>query len=161
MVLFLGVGSMVLMHIYGDNDNSEKFIPFVIRSILNNEKQINLTSGIQKKDFIFIDDLCMLFISLMHKAFSWNSGFYEYIVGSGQATSIKDVVEIIKNNIHESNTVLNFGELDYTEADVNSVIHADLDVLKVAFNWQPCTTIYDGLKKTINHYRQLYEKQES
>lgn len=150
--------NLVLMHIYGERDNPEKFIPFVIKSILSGEKEIKLTSGIQKKDFIFIDDLCLLFIHLLKSAVTWPHDYYEYIVGSGHLTSIREVVEIIKSNIYESKTVLNFGGVDNSEEDVDKVIKADLERLKTSFNWQPVTTIGDGLAKTINYYRSINEK---
>ena len=47
---------MKIHHVYGPGDNSDKFIPWLQTSLIKNSGPVNLTSGIQLRDFIYIDD---------------------------------------------------------------------------------------------------------
>ncbi|MEN9369979.1 MAG: hypothetical protein RI952_844, partial [Bacteroidota bacterium] len=44
-------------HMYGIKDDDKKFIPWLINKMIYDNEEINLTSGIQKRDFIYITDV--------------------------------------------------------------------------------------------------------
>lgn len=49
--------NMKLEHVYGEDDSAEKFIPYVADRCRNNVPVIELSSGLQKRDFIHISDV--------------------------------------------------------------------------------------------------------
>jgi len=53
----LQVVNLLVEHFYGPGDNGSKFIPSLMDKCLMNSTTIDLTSGDQKRDFIYIDDL--------------------------------------------------------------------------------------------------------
>lgn len=44
-------------HMYGALDDENKFIYWLINKLKQNVEKIDLTSGVQKRDFIYIDDI--------------------------------------------------------------------------------------------------------
>jgi nucleoside-diphosphate-sugar epimerase len=54
-------------HMYGVKDDDKKFIPWLINAMKNGDEQINLTSGIQMRDFIYITDIVNAFNLVIQK----------------------------------------------------------------------------------------------
>jgi nucleoside-diphosphate-sugar epimerase len=48
---------------------------YIIESILNNAKKINLTEGEQERDFIYIDDVVDAFITIIKNIENLRKGF--------------------------------------------------------------------------------------
>ena len=74
---------------YGPGDSPHRLIPTVINSILAG-KPVNTTGGLQKRDFIYAPDAGALFAALL---FSEETG--EFNVGSGQGSTVREVVEYV------------------------------------------------------------------
>ncbi len=146
------VYNMIIHHMYGGNDNSNKFIPFVIKSMLNNSQNIDLTDGEQKRDFIYVDDVCDAFIKVIEKHDN-KFGYNQFEVGTGISTSIKDAVLLIKKISGNENILLNFGALPYTENEEMNVTAKTDDILK-KLKWKFKTSIDEGFIKTVNWYKQ-------
>ena len=52
------IANMQLEHVYGPRDNPTKFVPKLLRQILNPiSQEIKLTNGQQMRDFVFVDDV--------------------------------------------------------------------------------------------------------
>ena len=51
------------------NDNPDKFIPWLQSSLMKGKKNIELTSGIQLRDFIYIDDVITAFQYILSNLF--------------------------------------------------------------------------------------------
>jgi CDP-paratose synthetase len=79
--------------IYGPRDRSEKFIPWVISQLMQNVEKINLTKGIQKRDFIFIEDVVSAFMVILKKTSDLPT-FKEFDVGTGNIIQVKEFLEI-------------------------------------------------------------------
>lgn len=136
-----------LEHMYGPDDDESKFSSYVIKSLINNVHEINLTKGEQLRDFIYIDDVVLAYLKLVTEAsIGNNSNFVDIGLGSGDTISIKEFVLLI-NDLTESKTVLNFGKLPYRPGEV-MYSKSDNTYLN-SIGWQPVVDIVDGLKKTI------------
>lgn len=139
--------NLKLEHFYGPNDDKSKFTSHVIDGCINNIDEIKLTSGEQRRDFIYIDDVVSAYSILLKSLNNINENFSEYEVGSGQSISIKEFVEII-HRLSESSTKLKFGAIPYREGEVmNSV--ADISGLK-KLAWNCKYDLETGLNKTIS-----------
>lgn len=142
-----------LEHIFGDFDNDNKFCESIIQQIAVKKKNsINLTNGEQKRDFVFVDDVCNAYIQILknYKKFFFNYLLFD--VGTGVATSIRDFVSYVKE-ISKSDTELLFGTLPYREDEI-MISYADVLPLynwgfKSKFSWK------EGVEKIIKIYRSL------
>lgn len=139
------VVNMKVFHMYGEKDSPEKFIPSITYKLLNNEIEIDLTSGEQKRDFIYIEDVVKAFRIIMEENLTEN--FTEYEVGTGVSTSIKELVELLKELTH-SKTELNFGAIPYRENEFEEII-ADNSKLKKS-GWESEHSLRSGLARMID-----------
>lgn len=103
-------------HIYGPNDSLGKFVPWVESQLQNNAPSLELTDGIQIRDFVYVDDVVDVFLDILKKIHSLR-GFISYDVGSGQAVSVRQFVENMKERMQAS-TQLNFGSLPRREEEI-------------------------------------------
>lgn len=136
---------------YGPNDSSKKFIPFIINQLLSSTKQIPLTLGEQKRDFVFVDDVANAFLNAL-KNQSNIKHYEEFGLGSGDSVPIRKVVEYIKK-ITKSNSTLCFGNLAYRENEIMDSF-ADISNNK-KINWQAVIPWKKGLQKTVEFYYKI------
>jgi nucleoside-diphosphate-sugar epimerase len=106
-----------LEHLYGPNDNPDKFVSYVIRSLLADIPELALTPGQQKRDFIYVDDAVAAYLTLLHRLPEIESPYREYSLGTGTATSIRAFVERA-HAVTCSKTVLRFGALPYRAGEI-------------------------------------------
>lgn len=140
--------NLVLEHIYGPGDDSSKFIAFLVESFKNEVESINLTAGEQYRDFIYIEDVVDAYLTII-KRVDEVSGFSEFEVGSGNEIKIRELVELTKE-LMGSNTVLNFGAIEYRE---NEVMTSKADISSLLdLGWEPKFDLKMGLRKYIKNY---------
>lgn len=139
---------------YGPKDDSTKFIPFVIEKMLKNEKQIDLTKGEQKRDFIYVEDVVRAYLTLVKTIDKLDKKYYHIEVGTGKPTTIKDIVLLIKM-LTNSDIKLNFGTLPYRKNEL-MYSSANIDFIK-KLGWEPKVSLEEGLKETISYYKRGYK----
>lgn len=132
-------------HMYGPTDDPSKFTTFIFSSLKNNIPEIALTSGEQKRDFIYIDDVVEAYIILL-KQIRKDKEFAEYEIGSGEAISIRYFVETARNVIGSSSNLL-FGAKEYRE---HEVMFSQADIRKMMeLGWKPQVSLEQGILKTM------------
>ena len=138
------VFNLRLEHIYSENDNSRKFVNDVLYKILNNSKVINLTDGKQKRDFIHVSDVVGFYLALINSVNNFQNGFYEFEIGTGKATSIKEFVSKAKEIFKNTDTNLNFGSIP---SRTNEIMESKANLSKIPkfINWLPVKSIDEGL----------------
>ena len=137
-------------HMYGPLDDENKFIYWVIRQLKENVEKIDLTSGVQKRDFIYIDDIVEAYMTIIKSSTTFSS-FEEFELGSGNAVKVKEFLELIYNQVKERQpltTTLNFGAVSYRPKE-NMCMQADISKLH-ALGWTPKVTLNEGIKKIID-----------
>jgi CDP-paratose synthetase len=145
--------NVALEHFYGPGDDPSKFVAMMIKEMLNNSEEINLTAGEQKRDFIYIDDVVNAFIIILKHMSSQKNGFYEYEVGSGSNVKIKSLVKLIKELSKCEDTKLNFGAIRYRG---NEIMASTIDISNLLkLGWKPQYTLESGLLKTIEFEKSL------
>lgn len=143
--------SVALEHFYGPFDDESKFTTFIIRSILRNAERIPLTSGAQRRDFIFIDDVVDTFEIILQHSCNLGNSYYYFQVGSGTTVSIRDFVYLVKRISGNEITTLDFGALPYREHEVMES-NADTSYIR-SLGWFAKTSLEVGLQKTIDTER--------
>lgn len=137
-------------HMYGPLDDENKFIQWFINQIKSNVDKIDLTSGIQKRDFIYIDDIISAYsIILQHLDAIQN--FEEFELGTGTVVEVKAFLGLLYDELNareNMTTKLNFGAIPYRDKE-NMCMQANTTKLQ-KLGWSPKTTPLEGIKKTIS-----------
>ncbi len=141
-----------LENIYGPGDDHTKFVTAIITQCLENVKEIKLTKGEQKRDFIYIEDAVLGVVKLLYTAIDndISNSFAEFDIGSGHAISIRTFVELI-HKISNSKSFLNFGAVPYRYNEFMESM-ANTQPIK-SMGWDAKYTLEDGLLKTISMER--------
>lgn len=129
--------NMKIEHMYGLKDDNKKFISWFINELVNNAKQIDLTSCEQKRDFIYIDDVVSAFLTVYSNRKSLGK-FAQFDVGTGEQIVLKDfLLEIYKQckAKFDFNTFLNFGAKKMRNGETMEIIE-NVEPLK-NLGWKP------------------------
>jgi nucleoside-diphosphate-sugar epimerase len=137
-------------HFYGPGDDPAKFTAFVVESCCQNRPELNLTEGLQERDFIYIDDLVAAIMLIVSKSVSHDAEYVEFNIGSGKAVTVKSFVELVKQ-LTKAKTELNFGSIPYRKNEPMICV-ADISAL-MKLGWSPSVSLEDGLRNTISFYR--------
>lgn len=145
--------NVMLEHFYGFGDDNTKFITYIIQSLVQGIEEIKLTNGLQKRDFIYIDDVINAFALIINNIDSIDENFTEFQVGTGHEVSIRFLCEKVKEICGNNNTKLNFGALPYRE---NEIMESSVDISALtSLGWSSATSLVDGLTKVINKEKAL------
>lgn len=138
--------NVALQHMYGPGDDKSKFTTHVIESCYGNVERLQLTSGVQKRDFIYIDDVVSAYDVILSNSSSFASS-EEIEVGSGEAVSVKHFVELV-HSMTASQTRLEFGVVPYRANE--AMLHvADVSRLH-SLGWAPNISLKTGVQKIID-----------
>jgi nucleoside-diphosphate-sugar epimerase len=137
--------------VYGPHQDNMRFLPQIIQACLDG-RVFPVSEGSQLRDFCFIDDM----VKGVFAALSTPAARGEIInLASGRAVSIRSVIEKIQSLIGSGEPV--YGEVPY-RAGENMALYADITKARNLLGWLPCTTLEDGLQRTIASYRDRHEK---
>lgn len=139
-----------MQHFYGPNDDETKFTSYVIRACLRNDSEIILSEGIQKRDFIYIDDVVSAFQYLFDLDYAQCSTFEEFELGSGVATAIRDYVLLV-HALSNSKSTLKFGVRPEQSHEQDYI--ADVTRLK-NLGWNIQFDLKRGLEETLRKERE-------
>ena len=128
---------------YGPQHSIEKpqgVIHHFISKIIKNEKLSIWGDGSVERDFIYIDDT----ISALNKAINQKSDKSLLNIGSGQATSINKILQILQD---VTGKALNISYEPPRTYDVQKSV-LNIDEAKTQLDWEPITSLSDGIKMT-------------
>ena len=140
--------NLQLEHFYGPGCSPTNFITTMIERLNKNEASIDLTSGEQKRDFIYYEDIIDAFELLINKSEKITESYKQFEVGTGKLHSIKEVLLKLKE-LSGSSSVLNFGAIPFR---TNELMVSNTDVSELLkLGWKPKYNIDKGLLKTIKN----------
>ena len=134
--------------VYGpEQQDLQKLVPYVILSLLRGETP-KLTSGQREVDWIYVEDVAQAFLLAGHAAGIEGSTID---IGSGELVSIRSVVDHLVRLINPRIKPI-FGAL--ADRPLERVRIAEKERTLAMIGWQPTTTLEDGLKRTVDWYRE-------
>ena len=122
-------------------------IPAIVRQALSGGSIIVHGSGKQTRDFVHVDDVVSALVSA---AAAPNVNRLTINVGSGVATSINAVVETVGRVLGKDLTALHVT----AESGGVSRMSADLSRAQERLNYQPKTSLEDGLRQVVQAFQQ-------
>ncbi|MEY2923202.1 MAG: hypothetical protein RL108_1828, partial [Bacteroidota bacterium] len=119
-----------------------------INEMLNENIEIKLTSGIQKRDFIYVTDVVSAYNVIIEKRkllSAWN----EFDIGTNTNTRVKDFVLTLANLLEKKYCIeivprLKFGAIPYRE---NELMIPELDIKSLmALGWHSRVSTIEGIR---------------
>jgi CDP-paratose synthetase len=146
--------NMRIEHMYGPRDDKNKFIVWLIFQMYNSENLIELTSGIQKRNFIYIDDVISAFNLLVQKSNELEK-YNSLDIATNKLTEVREFVEIIAKEIEKRKgksvmDKLKFGAKEYRK---NDIMQPEYSTSKInQLGWIPTVDVEEGIHSTLNYY---------
>jgi len=133
--------------LYGPGENPAKLVSSVINSLLKGEVA-NCSTGSQKRDFMHVSDVASAFVALL------NSDVDGVVnVGSGQSTSVREIVVKIANMLKAEDRI-NFGAIPTADNESQN-IEADVSRLNNLVGWKPTYDLSSGLMNTVQYWQKI------
>jgi UDP-glucose 4-epimerase len=144
----LQVVSLRYANVYGprqDPEGEAGVVAIFIQKLLNNEQPVINGNGRQTRDFVFVEDVVEANLAMMGQE---TEGTYN--VGTGVETSINDLFRILVQ--HTGSTCKEVHGPAKKGEQARSVV--DSSKLRQEMSWEPKMTITDGLKRTVEYFRE-------
>jgi GDP-L-fucose synthase len=149
--------NLIVPNMYGPNDHFDEVrshaLGALIMKIVNAKmkKQTNVVvwgTGKPVREWLYVDDC----VEAMARSIMVDHFEYPVNIGIGYGVSIKELAEMIKNEIgYEGELVF-----DLTKPDGAPYKVMDVTLCKQVFGWVPQTPLADGISKTIAWYQSNY-----
>lgn len=131
--------NVLLEMFYGEDEPEGRFLSDVCRKIVRGE-EVNLTEGKQKRDIIYIDDVCRALLLLLDSDLT---GFWNVPLGCGEAIEIRKVIKFM-HEVTKSCSSLYFGRVPMREGEPDCA--ADITLLR-KLGFKPLYPWEKGLKQ--------------
>ena len=144
-----GIQVVSLRHanVYGprqDPDGEAGVVAIFIRQMLNNQQPIINGNGRQTRDFVYVDDVVEANLAAMGQD---SQGVYN--VGTGTETSVNELFRMLSEltgmGCKEVHGPAKAGEQNRSVVDASR--------LKQELGWEPKVSLAEGLKKTVDYFR--------
>lgn len=138
--------------IFGPSDHRNKFTTTMIHQMLINKSSIDLTEGLQKRNFLFIEEAACIYETIVNEEHMIKNQYSDFVIGSGESTFIRSYLELM-HRIIGSESQLNFGAIAYRDNEIMSP-NGSIDEI-LALGWKPKLTLEEGLVKTIDYEKNI------
>lgn len=130
--------------VYGPAGRPDMAIYRIIKSIYEENVFELYGDGTQSRDFTYVEDVATGNLNALKPV-----GFEIFNIGGGNnPVSIIEIISYIESQLGKK---INLGNHEFHSADVKATC-ANIDKAKSYLNWEPVTSLHDGLKKTIDWY---------
>ncbi|MFT4172261.1 MAG: NAD(P)-dependent oxidoreductase [Rhodocyclaceae bacterium] len=138
----LRLALLQIEQVYGPGEAFTKALPAVTKQLVEGVPRIAMTSGVQGRDFVFVDDVVEAAMIAAHS--EWD-GVAVVECGRGVAIPVRDVFKQL-HDIARSGSVLGFGDIAMTQGIDSSV--ADTSWLS-SRGWNPRVSLREGLTRLV------------
>ncbi len=121
-------------------------IAIFTQRMLHNEPFTVFGDGEHIRDFLFIEDAVKVTMRLLNF-----SGSETYNVASGTPTTVNEVVKAFETVAEQSPEIISQPE----RPNELGQFYADISKLRAALDWAPETDLFNGVKTTLDYYRDL------
>lgn len=123
---------------------------FVFTDGINQGKPIPINNhGQMKRDFTYVDDIVRGIITSLN----YSSGFEIFNLGSGRSVELEYYIECIEKELGQK------AIKDYQPLPTGDVVesYADIGKAQEKLNYQPKTSIEQGISKYVKWYKEYYD----
>ncbi|MCR5184134.1 MAG: SDR family NAD(P)-dependent oxidoreductase [Opitutales bacterium] len=141
-----------LFNVYGFSCQPiNEYSTLIAKAIAQIDNNNNLTitgNGLQRRDFTYIDDVTNAFEKAVRLPFCSEQNILN--IGYGQSVSVNEVIDFVSKELNKEATTTHLPSRDYEPL---STLSNTVNAQKI-LNWQADTPIDEGIRKTVNRYRQ-------
>jgi nucleoside-diphosphate-sugar epimerase len=134
-----------IFHPFGAGERADRLIPTVIRGLLAG-RPVDLTEGHQQRDFLAVEEVASAIVRLLASTLEGPLN-----IGSGRATSVREIVSMIVANTGGSELV-RFGARPGGEGP--PLVVADTARLGRELGWSPSAQLEVGVAAAVDWWRQ-------
>ena len=145
--------NLQMEHIYGPDDGEGKFVPFLIRAMQNGTRELDLTDGIQIRDFIYVDDAAAAYLAVLADRKSL-SGYSHFEVGTGVSYTVKELAETVRTELG-AETRLNFGRKPRMDSEI--MFSTARNRTSIA-GFVPRITLEEGIKRMAAYLKGMEQE---
>ena len=131
---------------FGPWESPGRLIPHVILSAMDGQ-DLPMSKGDQERDFVYMADVIDALILCLSRSATAGRVFN---IGSGVGVPVKTVARRVLELMNTPSKLL-LGALE-TRSDEIMEMSADISVAKEQLDWQPTTSLDEGLRKSIAWY---------
>lgn len=131
---------------YGPKDDENKIIPYLIIKTLKKE-EVNINNPNNRLDIVHVQDIINAYIKVKENILNFNN--YEvFNIAHDKSYSINEIYSSIKYNMNLEK------KLNINEDAISTF--SDTTKVKNMLNWEPKLGIDEGIKNTIEYYKEKY-----
>lgn len=136
-------------NIYGGGDiNTNRLIPNTIRRLIHGQRPQIWGSGQETRDLFYVEDCVDAYLLLAEKD---ATGPYNF--STGEELTVRKVVETICRLMDKP---LHIETCNHLQGEISYQV-LDSTRARVELGWEPKYRLEDGLRKTIEWYREYYK----
>jgi UDP-glucose 4-epimerase len=139
-----------LFNTVGRRETNPHVIPTILAQLAVGSRQVRLGNLHPRRDYVHVEDVAEAFFALAQMPFE--RSFDVFNIGSGQETSVRELMERCAEVIGEPLEILSVPELQ-RKTDRPSQL-ADLTKIQAASGWKPCRTLQQALAEAWAEIRQ-------
>ena len=132
--------------VYGPKQDINRVIPITIKNALENKK-FDCSSGLQLRDFIFIDDVINAILKIL-KNIKTNGEIIN--IGSNKPVRIKDLIIRICSLVGFGKPI--FGKIKLRKDEIK-FLYPNINKAYKILKWRPKISLNIGLKRTIKYFK--------
>lgn len=133
-----------LFNVYGPNETNPHLIPAVLDQLEDGSRTVELGNLSPERDFVHVRDVSNAVRTLLAE---FEGGFRPYNVGTGEAYSVREVVEATADALGEEITIEQ-DEERVRESD-RPRLQADVTRLTEETSWEPTVSLVEGLRELV------------
>lgn len=135
-----------LSNVYGMYDNSDRFVPLMLRKMSKNQK-VNIYGRNKLLDFTYIDDCIDGVVEGIKRFLKIKNNTIN--IASGKGEKLTEVAQLIKKHLNSKSKII------IKPSRPGEVIQYIADILraKKSLNLQPKIKIKEGIKRSIDWYK--------
>ena len=131
-------------------DARQTFLGIWIKNILSGQPIRVFGDGLQKRDFNYVDDVVDALIQASRSPSCFGHAFN---LGGPVSYSLSDVAKKMTSLIPSSSWGLVEFPVERKKIDIGDY-YSDYSLASKLLGWEPCTSLDEGLKKTICYYKE-------
>lgn len=135
-----------LFNVYGPNETNDHLIPAILEQIEDGTREIDLGNLTPKRDFVHVDDVARALRTLATSE-QFDAGYRAYNIGTGDAYSVREVVEHVSEALGEEITIAQ--DDDRVRESDRPHLEADVRRIEDELGWAPKYELTEGLERLL------------
>lgn len=137
--------SLRLFGVYGEGEAGYRLLPYIVASLKQN-KSLELTTGQQQRDVLYIDDVVSAYLQAIKKH-EVLPAYQSYNVCSGAPVRVRDFVEYVAMCMQKNADLLQWGKIE--RPDEPTWLVGDNSLFRRYTSWEPVFDMKSGLDKSL------------